>query len=142
MALSELQIQRSRTLLLFCRYGAPARYVRYRCVLISIYMNDEHTLDVCKLPFPTWAFYSTYMTVTSHCSEHRSGNSSRYASWLLIKSCMCLLACTCAEESAAQAWDRVAWVYRGDQEALNFPNMVQDYDSEVRNRMCTTVLSA
>lgn len=38
----------------------------------------------------------------------------------------------CSEEAAAQAWDRVAWVYRGRQADLNFPELVHEYDSEVR----------
>jgi hypothetical protein len=33
-------------------------------------------------------------------------------------------------EQAAQAWDRVSWVYRRQLSHLNFPHLVHEYDSE------------
>ncbi len=35
------------------------------------------------------------------------------------------------EGEAAQAWDRVAWVYRRKLDELNMPHLVQDYDTQV-----------
>lgn len=38
------------------------------------------------------------------------------------------------EELAAQAWDRVSWVYRGKLDDLNFPALKDNYDTEVGSR--------
>lgn len=40
-----------------------------------------------------------------------------------------------SEEEAAQAWDRVAWVYRGRAAELNFPDLVQVYDTPVSGHL-------
>eukprot|EP00983_Pelagomonas_calceolata_P121683 1160823-Pelagomonas_calceolata.AAC.9 len=34
------------------------------------------------------------------------------------------------EEQAAQAWDRVSWVYRGRAADLNFQDLIHEYDKE------------
>ncbi|GFH12419.1 hypothetical protein HaLaN_08104 [Haematococcus lacustris] len=36
-----------------------------------------------------------------------------------------------SEEAAAQAWDKVAWVYRGKAQGLNFAHLVPEYDTEL-----------
>jgi hypothetical protein len=37
-----------------------------------------------------------------------------------------------SEEEAGQAWDRVAWVYRGKVKDLNYPHLLPQYDTQVR----------
>ncbi|GFH26990.1 AP2/ERF domain-containing protein, partial [Haematococcus lacustris] len=40
-----------------------------------------------------------------------------------------------SEEAAAQAWDKVAWVYRGKAQGLNFAHLVPEYDTEESKRV-------
>lgn len=45
-------------------------------------------------------------------------------------------------EQAAQAWDRVSWVYRRQLSHLNFPLLVHEYDSEASQATVRQLMGA